>query len=540
MNLKTYDLLLKHVAFLKKTPLKELFQQDTKRFEKFSLEGAGILLDYSKNLITEETLKHLTLMAEQSGLGEKIDKMFSGKKINITENRPVLHTALRNRGADSVIVDGKDVMPEVKRVLDKIRLFSNAIRKCKWTGFTGKPIKNIVNIGIGGSNLGPAMVTEALRAYSAPDIEFHFVSNIDGTHISETLKNLSAETTLFIICSKTFTTLETMTNAATARKWFLEKGGREGDIEKHFVAVSTNTSEVEKFGINAENMFEFWDWVGGRYSVWSAIGLSIVLSIGMDRFEEFLQGAYEMDKHFKKADFDKNIPVLLGLIGVLYNNFFGYETHAILPYDQYLYLLPSYLQQLDMESNGKQTTLDGERAAYTTGPIIWGQPGTDGQHAFYQLLHQGTKIVPADFIAPANSLNPVGEHHRMLLANFFAQTEALMNGKSEDQVRKEMSGKAEETLIRHRTFEGGRPSNSIMFKKLSPYTLGSLIAMYEHKVFVQGVIWNICSFDQWGVELGKQLAKKILFELPSDTEVCSHDQSTNGLINYYKKQKDSA
>lgn len=534
MNTESYTALRDHVALLKKIRLKDLFAQDPQRAEKFSSNAAGLYLDYSKNLMTEETLKLLIRLAEASGLREKIEQMFSGAKINMTENRAVLHTALRNRSGTGVFVDGQDVMPAVHQVLDKMSCFADKVREGLWRGFTGKPVTDVVNIGIGGSNLGPAMVTEALKGYAADDIAFHFVSNIDGAHIAETLKKLSPETTLFIICSKTFTTQETMTNAATARSWFLENGAAASDIRKHFVAVSTNRSAVEAFGIDAENMFVFWDWVGGRYSVWSAVGLSVVIAVGMDRFEAFLQGAHDMDLHFRHAAFEKNIPALLGLIGVLYNNFFGHETHAVLPYDQYLWLLPSYLQQLDMESNGKQTTRSGKRVAYTTGPIIWGQPGTDGQHAFFQLLHQGTKTVPADFIAAVNPLNPVGDHHRMLLANFFAQTQALMNGKDEEQVRAEL-GSEPESLIPHRTFDGNRPTNAIMLDRLSPDSLGALIAMYEHKVFVQGVIWDICSFDQWGVELGKQLARKILADLASDDPVTSHDPSTNALINHYKK-----
>jgi glucose-6-phosphate isomerase len=433
-------------------------------------------------------------------------------------------------------------MPQVNRVLGKIKKFSETVRSGQSKGYTGREITDIVNIGIGGSNLGPALVAEALKPYAGRKLKVHFVSNLDGTHISETLKDLAPDRTLFIIASKTFTTLETMTNAGTARQWFLKAAGDESHIARHFVAVSTNTEAVKKFGIDPDNMFEFWDWVGGRYSVWSAIGLPVVLAIGMERFEEFLEGAYAMDCHFRSADFKQNLPVVLALIGILNNNFLGYATQAILPYDQYLQLLPAYLQQLDMESNGKHVEKNGQTVPGTTGPVIWGAPGTDGQHAFYQLIHQGTKIVPCDFLAPANSHNPVGEHHRMLLANFFAQTEALMTGKTAAQVSKGLlaDGFTEEkmeTLVAHKVFEGNRPSNSIMFKKLDPQTLGSLIAMYEHKVFVQGVIWNICSFDQWGVELGKQLAKKILPELSGPDPVFSHDSSTNGLIRYYKKNR---
>lgn len=547
MNIKktpSWQALEDHIKELKAKTISQLFQDDPRRFEKFSVNAAGILLDFSKNLLTDRTFSLLVDLAGEQNLRNWIDKMFSGGKINITENRAVLHTALRNRSGTPIYVDDKDVMPRVNSVLEKVKNFSENIRSGKWKGYTGKEITDIVNIGIGGSNLGPAMAVEALMPYATKRLKVHFVSNIDATHISETLKDLAPDRTLFIIASKTFTTLETMTNARTARQWFLKSAGDESHIARHFVAVSTNTGEVKKFGIDPANMFEFWDWVGGRYSMWSAIGLPVVLAVGMERFEEFLEGAHEMDSHFRTADFQKNIPVILALTGILYNNFFGYETHAILPYDQYLRRLPAYIQQLDMESNGKHVERNGSNMTITTAPIIWGEPGTDGQHAFYQLLHQGTKIVPADFLVPANSHNPVGDHHRMLLSNFFAQTEALMNGKTGEQVRMELksSGLSEEeveALVPHRVFEGNRPSNSIMFKKLDPKTLGALIAMYEHKVFVQGIIWNICSFDQWGVELGKQLAKKILPELESPDPVTSHDSSTNGLINFYKKNREA-
>jgi len=531
-----------HSQTLRKKNLRQLFQDDPKRFEKFSLESGGILLDYSKNFLTEETRSLLVDLAEQQGLREWIDKMFMGERINITENRSVLHTALRNRSGSPGMVDGRDVMPEVEEVLSRVDRFAEAVRTGTWKGYTGKAITDIVNIGIGGSNLGPAMVTEALTPYTSTRLRYHFVSNVDGTHISEVLKNISPDTTLFIVASKTFTTLETMTNAHTARQWFLEPAGDERHIKRHFVAVSTNSAAVQKFGIDPDNMFVFWDWVGGRYSVWSAIGLPVVLAVGMKRFNEFLAGAHDMDNHFRRADFSENMPVLLALIGILYNNFFGCETQAILPYDQYLRRFSAYIQQLDMESNGKHTTRNGRQVSVSTAPIIWGEPGTDGQHAFYQLLHQGTKIVPADFIAPATTHNPVGDHHRLLLANFFAQTEALMNGKTEEQVRRELKqddvpDDAVKALAPHRAFDGNRPSNSIMFKKLDPKTLGALIALYEHKVFVQGIVWQICSFDQWGVELGKQLAKKIIPELASHEPVESHDPSTNGLINYYLKNR---
>ncbi len=531
-----------HAQELNNTTIKKLFAGDGKRFEKMSLEAAGILCDFSKNLMTEKTLDLLLQLARERDLSGWIERMFSGARINSTENRPVLHTALRKRSKSALLVDGKDVMPGVLTVLAKMRSFSEAMRSGAWTGHTGKTITDIVNIGIGGSNLGPAMVTEALTPYGRRDLAMHFVSNIDGTHMAETLRRVNPETVLFIVASKTFTTLETMTNAHTARQWFMEKTGIEAAVARHFVAVSTNNAEVARFGIDTENMFEFWDWVGGRYSVWSAIGLPVALAIGMDNFEHFLAGAYAMDCHFREADLRCNIPVILALTGILYSNFFGCDTHAILPYDQYLRRLPAYIQQLDMESNGKSVTRDGDPASCSTGPIIWGEPGTDGQQAFYQLLHQGTRIVPCDFLAPAVSHNPVGGHHGLLLSNFFAQTEALMNGKTSGQVRAELSaqGMTEDQIDRlapHRVFEGNRPSNSIMFEKLDPHTLGALIAMYEHKVFVQGVIWGICSFDQWGVQLGKELATKILPELAGEAPVTSHDSSTNGLIGYYKKHR---
>jgi len=529
-----------HVLRLRQQNISVFFDQEKDRFETFSAEAAGIFLDFSKNLLNRETLSLLLALAEERQLKTRITEMFAGEKINITENRAVLHTALRNRTGTSVYVDGIDVMPDINTVLAKIKDFSERIRSGTWKGYSGKEITDVVNIGIGGSNLGPAMAVEALTPYRDPKRKFHFVSNIDGTHISETVKHLDPETTLFIIASKTFTTLETMTNAATARDWFLDHAKDTNHVAKHFVAVSTNQTAVEKFGIDPQNMFVFWDWVGGRYSLWSAIGLSIVLAVGMDRFEEMLTGAHEMDLHFKTASFDKNIPVILALIGILYNNFFGWQTHALLPYDQYLKKLAAYIQQLDMESNGKHIHGNGTPCAITTGPVIWGEPGTDGQHAFYQLIHQGTKIIPADFIAPANSHNPVGNHHLLLLANFFAQTEALMKGKTEAQVIEELktAGMAEAKIKKiapHRTFSGNRPSNAILFRQLDPKTLGALIAMYEHKVFCQGIIWDICSFDQWGVELGKQLAARIIPELKGPEEVNTHDPSTNGLINRYKQ-----
>jgi len=465
--------------------------------------------------------------------------MFNGEVINATEQRPVLHTALRNQSNQPVLVDGKDVMPDVNAVLQHMKEFSESVISGDWKGYTGKPITDVVNIGIGGSDLGPVMVTEALKSYKTR-LNMHFVSNVDGTHIAETLRGVDAETTLFLIASKTFTTQETMANANSARAWFLDAGASEADIAKHFAALSTNASAVEKFGIDTANMFGFWDWVGGRYSLWSAIGLSIALSVGFDNFEELLGGAHAMDNHFKTTEFEENIPVIAALMGVWYNNFFGAESQAILPYDQYMHRFAAYFQQGDMESNGKYVSRNGEPVEYQTGPIIWGEPGTNGQHAFYQLIHQGTKIIPCDFIAPAQSHNPVGEHHTLLLSNFFAQTEALMNGKTYDEVVAELkeAGKSEEeieVLAPFKVFEGNRPTNSILLKKITPRSLGSLIAMYEHKIFVQGIIWNIYSFDQWGVELGKQLAGKILPELRTEDDIASHDSSTNGLINQYKE-----
>ncbi len=522
--------------------MRDMFAQDPDRFNRFSLRFGDILLDYSKNLVTTETLSLLFDLAREAGLKTWIEKMFGGEKINITENRAVLHIALRNRSNRPILVDGKNVMDDVNAVLAHIREFTESVRSGRWTGYTGKAITDIVNIGIGGSDLGPVMATEALKPYGKEGLRVHFVSNIDGTHIAETLKQVSPETTLFIVASKTFTTQETITNAQTAKEWLLKSAGDESAVAKHFAALSTNAAEVAKFGIDTRNMFEFWDWVGGRYSLWSAIGLSIALYIGMDDFEELLTGAHLADEHFRSTEFEKNLPVVMGLMGVWYNNFFGAQTHAILPYDQYLHRFPAYFQQGDMESNGKGVTRDGERAEVSTGPVIWGEPGTNGQHAFYQLIHQGTKMIPADFLVPIESHNPVGHHHEILLSNFFAQTEALMRGKTEREVRAEleaagMSGEELERLVPHKLFTGNRPTNSIMFQKLTPRTLGSLIALYEHKIFVQGVIWNINSFDQWGVELGKQLAKAILPELAGAGKIATHDSSTNGLINHYKDQR---
>ncbi|WP_354688646.1 glucose-6-phosphate isomerase [Aeromonas sp. 19NY04SH05-1] len=531
-----------HFAANKETRLKDLFAQDPKRFDKFSLTfGGDILVDYSKNLITEETLKLLIELAKETDLRSAIDAMFNGEKINMTEGRAVLHVALRNRSDRPVEVDGKDVMPEVNAVLAKMKGFCEKVISGEWKGYTGKPIQHVVNIGIGGSDLGPVMITEALRPYKN-HLEMHFVSNVDGTHIAETLKKIDPETTLFLVASKTFTTQETMTNALSARDWFLGHAGDKAHVAKHFAALSTNGKAVAEFGIDTNNMFEFWDWVGGRYSSWSAIGMPIALSVGFDNFEALLQGAFEMDMHFATASYEQNVPVLLALIGLWYNNFYDAESEAILPYDQYMHRFPAYFQQGNMESNGKYVDRNGNKVDYQTGPIIWGEPGTNGQHAFYQLIHQGTKLIPCDFLAPAISHNPIGDHHPKLLANFFAQTEALAFGKSKEAVEAEFlaAGKTLEQvkdLVPFKVFEGNRPTNSILFKSLTPKTLGALIAMYEHKIFVQGAIWNIFSFDQWGVELGKQLANKILPELGTDEAVTSHDCSTNGLINTWKAWK---
>jgi len=531
-----------HFAANKETRLKDLFAQDPKRFDKFSLTfGGDILVDYSKNLITEETLKLLVDLAKETDLRSAIDAMFNGDKINMTEGRSVLHVALRNRSDRPIECDDKDVMPEVNAVLAKMKGFCEKIISGEWKGYTGKAIQHVVNIGIGGSDLGPVMITEALRPYKN-HLQMHFVSNVDGTHIAETLKQIDPETTLFLVASKTFTTQETMTNALTARDWFIKIAGDKAHVAKHFAALSTNGKAVAEFGIDTNNMFEFWDWVGGRYSSWSAIGMPIALSVGFENFEALLQGAFEMDMHFATASYEQNVPVLLALIGLWYNNFYGAESEAILPYDQYMHRFPAYFQQGNMESNGKYVDRNGKPVDYQTGPIIWGEPGTNGQHAFYQLIHQGTKLIPCDFLAPAISHNPIGDHHPKLLANFFAQTEALAFGKSKEEVEAEFlaAGKTLEQvkdLVPFKVFEGNRPTNSILFKSLTPKTLGALIAMYEHKIFVQGAIWNIFSFDQWGVELGKQLANKILPELGNNEAVTSHDCSTNGLINTWKAWK---
>lgn len=529
-----------HFSF-EDTHLKELFAADPDRFQKFSQKFEDTLVDYSKNLIDDEVLQSLFELANECGLKEATESMFTGQKINATEDRAVLHVALRNRSNSPIVVDVQDVMPEVNAVLAQMKEFSEKVISGEWKGYSGKAITDIVNIGIGGSDLGPLMVTEALRPYKN-HLNLHFVSNVDGTHIVETLKKVNPETTLFIVASKTFTTQETMTNAITARDWFLETAKDDAFVKFHFVAVSTNAKAVSAFGIDTKNMFRFWDWVGGRYSLWSAIGLSIVLGIGFENYIELLDGAHAMDNHFRNEDFSKNIPVILALIGIWYNNFYGAETEAILPYDQYMHRFSAYFQQGNMESNGKYVDRNGEQVDYQTGPIIWGEPGTNGQHAFYQLIHQGTKMIPCDFIAAAINHNQVGDHHPKLLANFFAQTEAMMVGKTAAQVEAELkaAGKSETEiaeLLPFKVFLGNIPTNSILVKKLTPRVLGSLIAMYEHKIFVQGIIWNIYSFDQWGVELGKQLANAILPELQSNTSVTGHDSSTNGLINAYKAMR---
>ncbi|MCW7026153.1 glucose-6-phosphate isomerase [Escherichia coli] len=534
-----WQALQKHYDEMKDVTIADLFAKDGDRFSKFSATfDDQMLVDYSKNRITEETLAKLQDLAKECDLAGAIKSMFSGEKINRTENRAVLHVALRNRSNTPILVDGKDVMPEVNAVLEKMKTFSEAIISGEWKGYTGKAITDVVNIGIGGSDLGPYMVTEALRPYKN-HLNMHFVSNVDGTHIAEVLKKVNPETTLFLVASKTFTTQETMTNAHSARDWFLKAAGDEKHVAKHFAALSTNAKAVGEFGIDTANMFEFWDWVGGRYSLWSAIGLSIVLSIGFDNFVELLSGAHAMDKHFSTTPAEKNLPVLLALIGIWYNNFFGAETEAILPYDQYMHRFAAYFQQGNMESNGKYVDRNGNVVDYQTGPIIWGEPGTNGQHAFYQLIHQGTKMVPCDFIAPAITHNPLSDHHQKLLSNFFAQTEALAFGKSREVVEQEYrdQGKDPATLdyvVPFKVFEGNRPTNSILLREITPFSLGALIALYEHKIFTQGVILNIFTFDQWGVELGKQLANRILPELKDDKEISSHDSSTNGLINRYK------
>ena len=551
-----------HYAVMEPLQMRQMFQDDPARFDKFSLQfnitsdlagvvcqpsrmassSISLFFDYSKNRINAETIKLLVALAEQAKLRDRVESMFAGEKINVTEQRAALHTALRNRSGQPVYVEGKNVMPDVQRVLGLMRRFSDAVRNGQHVGHTGKAIRDIVNIGIGGSDLGPLMVCEALKPYADPKLRAHFVSNIDGTHLTETLKNLDAETTLFIVSSKTFTTQETLTNAHSARAWLVSKLGAEEAVAKHFAAVSTNLEATAKFGINPQNVFEFWDWVGGRYSLWSAIGLPIALHLGMDKFEELLDGAYTMDEHFRNAPLNKNIPVLMGLLGIWYGNFFGASSNAVLPYDQYLHRFPAYLQQLDMESNGKGVDRDGNAVDYDTGMVVWGEPGTNGQHAFYQLIHQGTRMIPADFLAPLHSQNPLGEHHAILLANCFAQTEALMLGKTAAEARAELlaqglQGDVLETLLPHKIFPGNKPTNTLLFDKLDPHTLGMLIALYEHKVFVQSVVWNINPFDQWGVELGKQLAGKILPELRDGSATTRHDASTSGLINYFHQHR---
>ena len=532
-----------HFENIKDLQMIDLFKEDNERFGKLSIKFENILLDFSKNRINEETLKLLSNLAADCHLDDAKQKMFGGDQINATENRAVLHTALRNRKNKPVLVNGQDVMPEVNEVLDKMKSFTYKLHQGEMLGYTGKPLKQIVNIGIGGSDLGPYMVTEALKTYTIKGMEAYFVSNVDSSHLAETLKKVDPETTLFIIASKTFTTQETMTNATSAREWFLSYAKEEFHVSKHFIALSTNEKAVSEFGIDTNNMFKFWDWVGGRYSLWSAIGLSIACTIGYDNFEKLLEGAEAMDEHFLNEPTETNIPIILALLGIWYNNFFGAETHGILAYDQLMHRFAQYFQQGDMESNGKYVSRNGDTVDYQTGPIVWGEPGTNGQHAFYQLIHQGTKLIPCDFIATANSKNPLGDHHQKLISNFFAQTEALMMGKSKEDVISEFKamGKSEQEinfLTPFKVFAGNRPTNSILIKELDPRTLGSLIAMYEHKIFVQGVIWNIFSFDQWGVELGKQLAKKILPELADDELISSHDSSTNGLINAYKSMRE--
>jgi len=541
METMAWQKLTTHFLSMQASHLRELFAEDPERFKKFHLMFEDILVDYSKNIITGETAALLVELAEECQLKEAIDAMFQGIRINQTEDRSVLHVALRNRSNQPMLSDGQDVMPQVNKALEQMKDFSDRLLQGQWKGYSGKAIRDIVNIGIGGSDLGPYMVTEALRPYHQ-SIRPHFVSNVDGTHLAETIKKIDPETTLFIIASKTFTTQETMTNAESAKQWFLEKSGGKGDVAKHFVALSTNTKAVTAFGIAPENMFVFWDWVGGRYSLWSSIGLSIACTIGFKNFEQLLEGAHAMDLHFKREPFEKNIPVMLAMIGIWYGNFFDAASEAILPYDQYLHRFAAYFQQGNMESNGKSVDRNGQPVLHQTGPVIWGEPGTNGQHAFYQLIHQGTRLIPCDFIAPAISHNPIGDHHQKLLSNFFAQTEALMAGKTKEEVETELkeAGMSKEQIDFHspfRVFPGNRPTNSILFKKVTPRTLGSLIALYEHKIFVQGIIWNIFSFDQWGVELGKVLAKKILPELISPEPSTLHDSSTNGLIAYFKRLK---
>ena len=542
LTTKAWQLLEKHYVIMQDLQMKDFFKNDPGRFSKYSIQQNDILFDYSKNILTEETIKLLLRLADESRLKNAIEAMFNGDAINETEKRSVLHIALRNFSNEPLFSQGLDIMPLVKAVQLQMKEFCNKIHSGDWKGYSGKKIRFIVNIGIGGSDLGPLMVTEALKPFWVEGIQSWFVSNVDASHIAEVLKKINPEETLFLVASKTFTTQETMTNANTARKWFLDSAKDESHIAKHFVALSTNEKDVVKFGIAKENMFVFWDWVGGRYSLWSAIGLSIALTIGYNNFEDLLNGAFESDKHFRTASFEKNIPVLMAVIGIWYTNFFKTQSEAILPYDQYMHRFAAYFQQGNMESNGKSADRKGEAVEYSTGPVIWGEPGTNGQHAFYQLIHQGTVMIPCDFIAPAQSHNPISDHHPKLLSNFFAQTEALMNGKTDTEVSDELkkSGLTTEEIVRmlpYKIFTGNKPTNSFLIKKITPFTLGQLIAFYEHKIFVQGVIWNIFSFDQWGVELGKQLANKILPELQNDEKITSHDSSTNGLINAYKKMR---
>lgn len=538
-NLPSWGALQTHYEQIKNDTMRSLFAVDPDRFSRYGMSAAGLFLDYSKNRITDRTLADLRALADECELKSWILRMFSGEKINFTENRAVLHTALRNRSARPVLVDGEDVMPGIRCVLQKMRLFVRSIHNGEWRGCTGKRITDVVNIGIGGSDLGPYMVTEAMVDFACPDIRAHFISNIDASDLVHTLGPLDAETTLFIVASKTFTTLETMTNAKSARQWFFDETGKQDGVARHFVAVSTNARAVQDFGIDPANMFEFWDWVGGRYSLWSAIGLTIALRVGMDYFEALLAGAHAMDEHFRTAPFHENMPVILGLLGIWYRNFFGAATYAVLPYDQRLHLLTDYLQQSDMESNGKSTGRDGQPVSVDTGPILWGGPGTNDQHAFYQLIHQGTHLIPADFIVALEGDTNLTLHHRMLVANCFAQAEALMKGKTADEVRVElsaagMSPEDQEKLVNHKCFPGNRPSNMILMDKLTPHNLGALIALYEHKIFVQGIIWNINSFDQWGVELGKKLAMTLLSEMEGEQKPDRHDASTNGLLSIYK------
>lgn len=539
---KAWLALQQHAAEMKEQHMRELFRQDADRFKKFSLCLDEIVFDYSKNILTEKTVQLLLQLADECKLKDAIQAMFNADIINATEQRSVLHTALRNFSGGPVFSEGEDVMPGVKKALRKMKTFCQAVHSGKFRGYSNKRIKYIVNIGIGGSDLGPLMVTEALKPYWIDGIETYFVSNVDGTHIAETLNKIDPERTIFLIASKTFTTQETMTNAHTAKTWFLNKAKKEKYVPRHFVAISTNEKEVTAFGIDKKYMFEFWDWVGGRYSLWSSIGLSIALTIGYKNFEQLLKGAHATDNHFRNSSFENNIPVLMALIGIWYGNFFGAQTEAIFPYDQYLHRFAAYFQQGNMESNGKSVDRNGEPVEYATGPVIWGEPGTNGQHAFYQLLHQGTSLIPCDFIAPAKSHNPLGDHHAKLLSNFFAQTEALMNGKTDEEAEKELeqqglSSEQIAKLLPYKIFMGNKPSNTLLIKKITPYALGGLIALYEHKIFTQGIIWNIFSFDQWGVELGKQLANKILPELQGNKPVTGHDASTNGLINAWKLMK---